>query len=159
MANISSQLFVCWSVVTFSLPVKQQGVWKCQSAETPTYLSFEKVKNAVCEWAWGRLNQLYCFRATMIGLILYLILVFLTLPATCNCHPDPSTAINPKCIRLFDKHLRQSYTLLPLLSQPKHWWNVEISKGLVLVWCNTRRACYLLDLWLVWYQAFYSNDN
>ena len=30
--------------MTFSLPVKQQGIWKCQAAETPTCLSFIKVK-------------------------------------------------------------------------------------------------------------------
>ena len=30
--------------MTFSLPVKQQGVWKRQAAETPTCLSFIKVK-------------------------------------------------------------------------------------------------------------------
>ena len=78
---------------------------------------------------------------------------------TACCMQLPSWSIYRKCIRLYDKHLRPSYTLLPLLSTPKNWWDVETSKGLVWVWCNTRRACYLLDLWLVWYQAFYSNNK
>ena len=30
--------------MTFSLPVKQQGIRKCQAAETPTCFSFIKVK-------------------------------------------------------------------------------------------------------------------
>ena len=63
---------------------------------------------------------------------------------TACCMQLPSWSINHKFIRLYDKHLRPSYTLLPLLSKPKNWWDVEISKG-------------LLDLWLVWYRAFYSN--
>ena len=31
-------------MLTFSLPVKQQGAWQRQTAGTPTYLSFSKAK-------------------------------------------------------------------------------------------------------------------
>ena len=37
--------FVLWSAVTFSLPVKQQTVWKCQTAETLIYSFRKKMRN------------------------------------------------------------------------------------------------------------------
>ena len=59
--------FVLWNVVTFSLPVNQQEVWKPQNAETPAYLSFSKVE---MQRKWG-INHLYCIAATMLRLILH----------------------------------------------------------------------------------------
>ena len=43
IANISFQL-CCLECVEFSLPLKHQGIWKPQTAETPTYLSVSKMK-------------------------------------------------------------------------------------------------------------------
>ena len=67
--------FVLWSVLAFSLPVKQQWIWKCQAAVTPTCLSFIKVKmqspKEVEEVTNLIATALYCDRTDLVPILTF----------------------------------------------------------------------------------------
>ena len=97
--------FILWSLGTFSLPVKQQRIWKCQAAETPTCLSFIKVKMQSSKEIEVVTNliatPLYHGRTDLIPI--------LTFSKTACCIQLHSWSSNMKCKQLMDKHLTSYY--------------------------------------------------
>ena len=114
--------------MTFSLPVKQQRIWKCQAAETPICLSFMKVKMQSPKEIEVVTNliatALYCDRTDLIPIL---------------------TFSNTACGIQLHSRSTTYYLYFP---------NLNIHEMLnflrVWVWCNERRSCYLLDLGLIW---------
>ena len=109
--------FVLWSVVTISPPIKQQGVWKRQAAETPTCLPFFlKGENAISQRNWDTnhiASALYRDRSDIIPMLAF--------SNTACCIQWQSWSINPKCIQLLDKHLTSYYHYFLNLNNAKCW--------------------------------------
>ena len=113
----------------FSLPVKQQGIWKCQAAETPTCLSFIEVQSPKKIEVVTNLivTALYRDRTDHLPI--------LTFSKTACCIQLHSRSVDPKFIQLLDKHLTSYQLYFPNL-------NIREMLNLVRlwVWCNKIRS-------------------
>ena len=118
--------------MTFSLPVKQQGVRERQAAETPTCLSLIKVKMQ----SHKEIEEVTNLTATALYCDLIPIVTFSN---TACCTQLHSWSNNPKCTQLLEKYFT-SYNLYFLNLNTHEMLNFVR----VWVWCNTRRSCFRL---------------
>ena len=138
--------------MTFSLPIKQQGVWMPSCRDTNMchhvflfFLSFflskeiKKVTNLIA-------SALYRQRTELIPTLAF--------SNTACCIQLQSWSINPRCIQLLDKHLTAYYL---------YFLNLNIHESLnfvrVCVWCNKIRSCCIMDLCLVWSAVKMDTNN